>query len=193
VPWWPLRPEVASSLRWRGGSCGAMEATWIGLSLPRCRGDGVGVVGCPWPTSLPPVLGIDEERVCPRPSQVADPSESKFHARRSYPRLREPLCARQSPSLFFPEAKKRSKGKIFHSCHDAEPSGSSPVPASSMWWSKLTARSVRSGAKLVGHDGFLPNFSRASSVKVQSLSQNPLIYKGFDVKCNPHLVNICNF
>lgn len=163
------------------------------LPLPSYRGDDVGVVGHPWPVSLPPAPGIDEEWACPRPSQAVDPSESKLCGGRSYPRLREPLCARQSPSLFFPETKKRSKGKIFHSCHDAEPTGSSPVPASSMWWSKLTARSVRSGAKLVGHDGFLPNFSRASSVKVQSLSQNPLIYKGFDVKCNPHLVNICNF
>jgi hypothetical protein len=77
--------------------------------------------GYSWPASLPPALGIYVEWVDSRSYQAAILGDAKIRARRSYLRQCEPLCARLSPSFFFPEAKsaharsKMSKGKIFRS------------------------------------------------------------------------------
>jgi hypothetical protein len=135
------------------------------LPLPCCRGVGMAGVGRPWHVSLPAAPGIDEEWACPRPSQAAITGDSKLHMQRSYQRLSKLLWARHRSSHFFPEAK-MPKRKIFHSCHDAGPSGSSLAPASSLWRNKSMARSVRSGANLGGPDGFLATFSRVPSIKL---------------------------
>jgi hypothetical protein len=114
------------------------------------------------------VLTLNKLQILEKPS---------FAQERSYPRQSEPLCAGLSPSFFFPEAKsantrsKKSKWKIFRSCHDAEPSGLSLALASSRWRRKSTVSSVRSGAELGAPDCFLPIFSRVYFVKVQSLSK----------------------
>ncbi|KAK1686638.1 hypothetical protein QYE76_047486 [Lolium multiflorum] len=64
---------------------------------------------------------------------------------------------------------KKSKGKIYRSCHDARPSGSSPMPVSILWRSNSTASSISCGAELGGPNCFfhlLPGvFSELSSVE----------------------------
>jgi hypothetical protein len=94
--------------------------------------------------------------------------------------------------LYFPETKK-SNGKIYRSCHDAGPSGSSPAPVSILWRSNSTATSIGCGAELGGPDCFFHIFSGVFSVKAQSLSRIPLIYRGFPVICNHRFVNTSSF
>jgi hypothetical protein len=93
--------------------------------------------------------------------------------------------------FYFPETKK-SKGKIYRSCHDAGPSGSSLAPVSVLWWSNLSASSIRNGAELGGPDCFFYIFPGVSSVKAQSLSRILLICRGFSAICN-RFVNTSSF
>jgi hypothetical protein len=162
------------------------------LPSPCRRGVSIVGVGRPRPESLPLALGINEEWACPFSSQAANLGVSKLRKRRSYQRLTEPFFARWRSSFFFPEAKTPNR-KIFRSCHDARPSGLSPAPASSLWRSKSTVRSVRSGADLGGPNGFFPFFSCVPSIKFQCLFRKPWVCRGFVVICIHRLVIKCSF
>jgi hypothetical protein len=181
-------PQVLGVVRAEQGRSLGLDS----FPLPCRQGVGQAEIGRLWPISLPLALGIVEGGDCPWPSQAAKSDDSKLRARRSYQQLSELLCARLRSSSFFLAAK-MPKRKIFSSCYDASPSGSSPAPASSLWRSKSTVISVRSGADREGPDGFFQKNSRILSVMFQSLSRIPLVVGGLDETCIHRLVIICSF